>query len=164
MFMYQNKEGHVCVTFTSNKPVDAPEYVIAIDEAAKKLYMVSGTIEDMPTVDEEPVEDVAADVVLPKVEELDDVVENDTLQELDMAPVTEAENEGAPAMDDLREKFEGEAEDANDKAPVTEADNMGLPTVEELDDVAENDEPVVEVVEDEAVEEDSEEPTEDETV
>lgn len=102
MFMYQNKEGHVCVTFTSNKPVDAPEYVIAIDEAAKKLYMVSGTIEDMPTVDDEPVEDVAADVVLPKVEE--------------------------------------------------------------LDDVAENDEPVVEVVEDEAVEEDSEEPAEDETV
>ena len=55
--------------------------------------MVSGTIEAVPTVDEEPVEDVAADVVLPKVEELDDVVENDTLQELDMAPVTEAEND-----------------------------------------------------------------------
>ena len=161
MFMYQNKEGHVCVTFTSNKPVDAPEYVIAIDEAAKKLYMVSGTIEAMPTVDEEPVEDVAADVVLPKVEELDDVVENDTLQELDMAPVTEAENGGAPAMDDLREKFEGEAEDANEEAPVTEADTTGLPAVEELDDVAENDEPVAE---DEAVEEESEEPTEDETV
>ena len=77
MFMYQNKEGHVCVTFTSNKPVDAPEYVIAVDEAAKKLYMVSGTIEAMPEVDDEPVEDVADEVVVPKVEELDDVVEND---------------------------------------------------------------------------------------
>ena len=104
------------------------------------------------------------DVVLPKVEELDDIVENDTLQELDMAPVTEAENGGAPAMDDLREKFEGEAEDANEKAPVTEADNMGLPTVEELDDVAENDEPIVEVVEDGSVEGKTEGSTEDETV
>lgn len=164
MFVYQNKAGHICITFTGNKPVHAPEYVIAVDESAKKLYMVSGTIEAMPPVDEDPVEDVAADVVLPKVEELDDIVENDTLQELDMAPVTEAENGGAPAMDDLREKFEGEAEDANEKAPVTEADNMGLPTVEELDDVAENDEPIVEVVEDGSVEEKTEGSTEDETV
>ena len=77
MFMYQNKEGHICVTFTSNRPVEAPEYVIAIDEAAKKLYMVSGTIEEMPEVEEEEIVEVAPEVVIPKVEELDDVVEND---------------------------------------------------------------------------------------
>lgn len=139
MFMYQNKDGHICVTFTDNKPVEAPEYVIAIDEAAKKLYMVSGTIEAMPEVEEEPVEEVAPEVVIPKVEELDDVVENDTMQELEFAPVTEANNGGAPALDDIREKIEGEAEDANEKAPVTEAENLGDPAVEELDDVVEND-------------------------
>ena len=108
MFMYQNKDGHVCVTFTSNKPVDAPEYVIAIDEAAKKLYMVSGTIEAMPEVEEEPVEEVAPEVVLPKVEELDNVVENDALQELDMAPVTEATNDEAPSVEELDDVVEND--------------------------------------------------------
>ena len=77
MFMYQNKDGHICVTFTDNKPVEAPEYVIAIDEAAKALYMVSGTIEAMPEAEEEEVVEAVPEVVVPKVEELDDVVEND---------------------------------------------------------------------------------------
>lgn len=57
MFVYQNKAGHICVTFTGNKPVDAPEYVIAVDEAAKKLYMVSDSIEDMPEQDEPATEE-----------------------------------------------------------------------------------------------------------
>jgi hypothetical protein len=138
MFVYQNKAGHICVTFAGNKPVEAPEYVIAVDEAAKKLYMVSGTIEEMPEQEEEVVEKTVV-VETPKVEELDDVVENDTMQELEFAPVTEANNSGAPALDDIREKIEGEAEDANEKAPVTEAENLGDPTVEELDDIPEND-------------------------
>lgn len=158
MFVYQNKAGHVCVTFTGNKPVDAPEYVIAVDEAAKKLYMVSGSIEDMPKQDEEVVEETVV-IETPKVEELDDVVENDTMQELEFAPVTEATNGGAPALDDIREPIEGEAEDANEAAPVTEAENLGVPSIEELDDVVENDAPVVEEVieEDEpATEEDAE--------
>lgn len=108
MFMYQNKDGHICVTFTDNKPVEAPEYVIAIDEAAKKLYMVSGTIEAMPEVEEEPVEEAAPEVVIPKVDELDDVVENDTMQELDMAPVTEADNNEAPSVEELDDVVEND--------------------------------------------------------
>ena len=75
MFVYQNKAGHICITFASNKPVEDPEYVIAIDEAAKKLYMVSGTIEKMPEQEEKVVEETAI-VETPKVEELDEVVEN----------------------------------------------------------------------------------------
>lgn len=58
MFVYQNKAGHICVTFTDNKPVNNPEYVIAVDKSAKKLYMVSGTIEGIPEQDEEVVKNV----------------------------------------------------------------------------------------------------------
>lgn len=158
MFVYQNEDGHICVTFEANKPVKEPEYIIAVDDIAKKLYMVSGSIEDMPEQDEEVVKETIV-VETPKVEELDDVVENDTMQELEFAPVTEAINGGAPALDDIREPIEGEAEDANEAAPVTKADNLGAPSVEELDDVAENDPPVVEeTVEDDepATEEDVE--------
>ena len=58
MFVYQNKAGHICVTFADNKPVKTPEYVIAVDKAAKKLYMVSGTIEGIPEQDEAVVKNV----------------------------------------------------------------------------------------------------------
>lgn len=109
MFVYQNKAGHICVTFAGNKPVEAPEYVIAVDEAAKKLYMVSGTIEEMPEQDEEVVEEAVV-VETPKVEELDDVVENDTMQELDMAPVTEADNSAAPSVEELDDVVENDEE------------------------------------------------------
>ena len=108
MFMYQNKDGHICITFTDNKPVEAPEYVIAIDEAAKALYMVSGKIESMPEGEDEPVEEVAPEVVIPKVDELDDVVENDTMQELNMAPVTEADNNEAPSVEELDDVVEND--------------------------------------------------------
>lgn len=77
MFVYQNKDRHICVTFTANKPVENPEYVIAVDEAAKALYMVHGTIEDMPETDEEAPVEEEVKVEVPAVEELDDVTEND---------------------------------------------------------------------------------------
>ena len=109
MFVYQNKAGHICVTFTDNKPVKNPEYVIAVDKAAKKLYMVSGTIEEMPEQDEEVVEETVV-IEIPKVEELDDIVENDTMQELDMAPVTEADNSAAPPVEELDEIVENDEE------------------------------------------------------
>ena len=64
MFVYQNKAGHICVTFTDNKPVNNPEYVIAVDKSAKKLYMVSGTIEGIPEQDEEVVKNVENDPVV----------------------------------------------------------------------------------------------------
>jgi hypothetical protein len=75
MFVYQNKEGQICVTFADNKPVEAPEFVIAIDKEAKALYMVSGEIAPMPE------EDVPSDEVVEdtdEVEDPEDVVVDDT--------------------------------------------------------------------------------------
>ena len=107
MFVYQNKDGHICVTFTDNKPVESPEYVIAVDATAKALYMVAGEIGKMPEQEEDIVEETII-VETPKVEELDDVVENDTLQEFDFAPVTKAKNEGAPTIEELDDVVEND--------------------------------------------------------
>ena len=71
MFVYQNKAGHICVTFADNKPVKTPEYVIAVDKAAKKLYMVSGSIGNMPEQDGEVVKNA----------EDEPVVENGSVEE-----------------------------------------------------------------------------------
>ena len=68
MFVYQNKAGHICVTFADNKPVKTPEYVIAVDKAAKKLYMVSGSIGNMPEQDEEVVKNAEDGSVEEKTE------------------------------------------------------------------------------------------------
>ena len=38
MFVYE-KNGSICVTFQSNKPVAAPEYVIAIDEKNRDVVI-----------------------------------------------------------------------------------------------------------------------------
>lgn len=51
MFVYQNKDGNICVTFKDNKPVESPEYIIAIDEDAKALYSLAGEI-GAPTADD----------------------------------------------------------------------------------------------------------------
>ena len=64
MFVYQNKAGHICVTFADNKPVKTPEYVIAVDKAAKKLYMVSGSIGNMPEQDGKVVKNAEDDPVV----------------------------------------------------------------------------------------------------
>ena len=64
MFVYQNKDGQICVTFADNKPVENPEFVIAIDKEAKALYAVVGEVAPLP-----------ADVV---EEEEDEVVEDET--------------------------------------------------------------------------------------
>ena len=37
MFVYQNKDRAICVTFKDNKPVEKPEYVITIDKEAGTL-------------------------------------------------------------------------------------------------------------------------------
>lgn len=57
MFVYQDKDGNICVTFNDNKPVENPEYVIAIDEDAKALYALAGTIEAPPEIAEEIAEE-----------------------------------------------------------------------------------------------------------
>ena len=45
MFVYQNKDRAICVTFKDNKPVENPEYVITIDKEAGTL-----TVNDSSTV------------------------------------------------------------------------------------------------------------------
>ena len=133
MFVYQNKDGHICVTFTDNKPVEAPEYVIAIDEDAQKLYAVSGTIEAMPETDEPEVAD-DVHVVTPSVGELDDITENDAVR--DEAVIGDGTAVDAPAVDDL----DGVEDDSqNAEAPVTGADSTDVPSVEDLDNIPEND-------------------------
>lgn len=151
MFVYQNKDGHICVTFTDNKPVESPEYVIAVDKDAKALYMVSGTIANMPEVDDEVAEDeVIVDV--PSVEELDDVVENDAVRKDAVIGVGTADAPSVDTLDDI------EDESYNKTAPLTEADSTGAPSVEELDDVAENGpfDEVTETADEEEVEETAE--------
>ena len=135
MFVYQNKDGHICVTFTSNKPVENPEYVIAVDKDAAKLYMVAGTIDNLPTQDDPETEDEIV-VAIPSVEVLDDVVENDAVRKDEVIGTPETD---VPAAEDLRAKEEGEPENFNEEAPVTEADSTDVPSIEELDDVVEND-------------------------
>ena len=38
MLIYE-RNGSICITFKSNKPVDAPEYVITVDKAAETVYV-----------------------------------------------------------------------------------------------------------------------------
>ena len=135
MFVYQNKDGNICVTFEDVKPVEAPEYVIAIDDVAKKLYMVSGTIEKMPESEDEPVEETVV-IDVPQVEELDNVVENDHVSK-DATTVVVDTN--VPKLDDIREKDEQEPVGTDNKVDVVTPDSEGAPSVDELDDVVEND-------------------------
>lgn len=39
MFVYQNKNGDICVTFEDNKPVENPEFVITVDKDAKTISL-----------------------------------------------------------------------------------------------------------------------------
>lgn len=137
MFVYE-RDGAICVTFKDTKPVEEPEYVIAVDEEAGALYMVSGTIEAMPEVEETPVE-TTLEVAPPTIEELDDIAENDYVAKV--APVVEiTEDTLTPATDELRERFEEEPESVNDEAPLVETTtDVDVPSVEELDNIPEND-------------------------
>lgn len=73
MFVYQNADRDICVTFEGNKPVENPEYVIAIDHEAGTIsvngqVMTAASAESdapeasEPEVDETPVEDPTTDV------------------------------------------------------------------------------------------------------
>ena len=57
MFVYQNANRDICVTFKSNKPVADPEYVIAIDHEAGTLTVNGQTM----VASEEAAEDEVAD-------------------------------------------------------------------------------------------------------
>ena len=135
MFVYQNKDGHLCVTFESNRPVESPEFVFAIDEAAKAIYSVVGTVAKMP--EKEETEDKAEVVAkVPTIEVLDDVVENDDV-DLNEAPLADT-SVVKPADEREREDVDGIETDSAD-APMTKADNIGAPAIEVLDAIAEND-------------------------
>ena len=56
MFVYQNAKREICVTFLSNKPVEKPEYVIAIDHENGQISINGNVMEVASTeaADEEP--------------------------------------------------------------------------------------------------------------
>ena len=39
MFVYQNTDNNICITFEDNKPVEAPEYVLIVDAENKKVML-----------------------------------------------------------------------------------------------------------------------------
>jgi len=43
MFVYQNKNRDICITFEDNKPVENPEFVIIVDEEAKTITLNGGS-------------------------------------------------------------------------------------------------------------------------
>ena len=80
MFVYQNKNGDICVTFKSNKPVTAPEYIFTIDEVAGTIRVNGAEVTVEPNDVEETVEEDLAEntVVIPPVaEETEDELQDE---------------------------------------------------------------------------------------
>lgn len=80
MFVYQNKAGDICVTFKSNKPVTAPEYIFTIDKVAGTIRVNGAEVTVEPNDVEETVEEDQAEdtVVIPPVaEETDDELQDE---------------------------------------------------------------------------------------
>ncbi len=77
MFVYQNANRDICVTFESNKPVENPEYVIAIDHDAGTISVNGQVMEAVSTeaADSEGTEPEAEET---PVEEPTATVEDDT--------------------------------------------------------------------------------------
>jgi hypothetical protein len=48
MFVYQNNDGNICITFEGNVPVETPDYILVIDREKK-------TVNITPAVDGEDV-------------------------------------------------------------------------------------------------------------
>lgn len=84
MFVYQNAKREICVTFLSNKPVEKPEYVIAIDHE-KGTISVNGNV----------MEAVSDEAAAAEPEDVNPVTEPDSVKDPEV-PVdddTEAEEE-----------------------------------------------------------------------
>lgn len=80
MFVYQNKAGDICVTFKSNKPVTAPEYIFTIDEVAGTIRVNGSEVTVAPNDVEETVEEDQAEdtvVIPPVVEETEDELQGE---------------------------------------------------------------------------------------
>lgn len=60
MFVYENKNHEICVVFDGVIPAETPDYVLKLDEAAKKLY-VNGVAIDAQVAEEEPAESEPAE-------------------------------------------------------------------------------------------------------
>lgn len=85
MFVYQNSNRDICVTFVSNRPVENPEYVISIDHVAGTIT-VNGEVMEAASKDAE--EDDQPET------ESDPVVEETVVEEEDSTePVEEDELE-----------------------------------------------------------------------
>ena len=95
MFIYE-RNGSICVTFKANKPVDAPEYVITIDEKNESVYVngkqfidpVEEVVEESQPVVEEVVKQprkrtskIEEPEVVTPVEETEEVTEEPTTTE-----------------------------------------------------------------------------------
>ena len=103
MFVYQNAERDICVTFESNKPVANPEYVIRIDHA-KGTISVNGQV--MAAREDAPAEGVTDNVTEPEQEPTD--------------PVEDGEEESVTDPDTTVGGDEGDETDTGDDETETE--------------------------------------------
>ena len=65
MFVYQNKNGDICITFDSNIPVETPDYILVVDKEAKTVNITPATEgEDVSAVNElqDKVDELEAEV------------------------------------------------------------------------------------------------------
>ncbi len=90
MFVYQNAERDICVTFESNKPVANPEYVIRIDHAEGTIS-VNGQV--MTAREDTTAEDVTDNVTDPEQETTTDPVEEEENGDTTEPDVTEGDEE-----------------------------------------------------------------------
>lgn len=79
MFVYQNKDRDICVTFLSNKPVEEPEYKISIDPVAGTITL-NGKAMTEATTEETESEDTGESV---SVDSTEDETPEETDEDLD---------------------------------------------------------------------------------
>jgi len=65
MFVYQNSDRDICVTFKSNRPVLVPEYVISIDHEANTIKVNGQLMEAVSEETDKPASDVTPEAEIP---------------------------------------------------------------------------------------------------
>lgn len=71
MFVYE-KNGAICVTFKSNKPVEDPEYVIVIDQETGSITINGVDVNTDSAETEDSTQEPVEEVVEPEVEETEE--------------------------------------------------------------------------------------------
>lgn len=61
MFVYQDKEQRICVSFDGNLPTEDPKYIIVIDKENEQLYTIKGEIPLVTTEDDTQGDDTTGD-------------------------------------------------------------------------------------------------------